>query len=69
MSAQNAVEEALKTMHLRVQGAGGAICISASGTPAFHFTTEKMAWAFVKADQISWGLDPKEHNTEDVHLL
>jgi hypothetical protein len=53
-------------MNSRVKGAGGAICISASGEAAFHFTTERMAWAIAKADVLSWGLDPNEHNTEMI---
>jgi isoaspartyl peptidase/L-asparaginase-like protein (Ntn-hydrolase superfamily) len=64
MTAQNAVEESLRFMNSRVKGAGGAICISASGEAAFHFTTERMAWAIAKADVLSWGLDPNERNTE-----
>jgi isoaspartyl peptidase/L-asparaginase-like protein (Ntn-hydrolase superfamily) len=64
MNAQNAVEESLRFMNSRVKGAGGAICISASGEAAFHFTTERMAWAIAKADVLSWGLDPNERNTE-----
>lgn len=64
MNAQNAVEQSLRLMNSRIKGAGGAICISASGEAAFHFTTERMAWAIAKADVLSWGLDPNEHNTE-----
>ena len=64
MNAQNAVEESLRFMNSRVKGAGGAICISASGEAAFHFTTERMAWAIAKADVLSWGLDPNERNME-----
>lgn len=53
-------------MSKRVQGAGGAICISATGEAAFHFTTERMAWAIVKDDVLSWGLDPSESNEEKL---
>lgn len=66
MKAQEAVEQSLQLMNSRVKGAGGAICISASGEPAFHFTTERMAWAIAKADVLSWGLDPKESNVEKM---
>ena len=63
---QTATEEALEYMNKRVQGAGGAICISATGETAFHFTTEKMAWASVEDDVLSWGLDPAERNEEKL---
>ncbi|XP_057377341.1 isoaspartyl peptidase/L-asparaginase-like [Daphnia carinata] len=66
MKAQEAVEQSLQLMNSRVKGAGGAICISASGEPAFHFTTERMAWAIAKADVLSWGLDPNECNIEKM---
>lgn len=66
MEAQKAVEHSLELMNKRVSGAGGAICISASGEPAFHFTTERMAWAIAKANVLSWGLDPNERNTEMI---
>ncbi|KAI9561701.1 hypothetical protein GHT06_012661 [Daphnia sinensis] len=66
MRAQEAVEQSLQLMNSRVKGAGGAICISASGEPAFHFTTERMAWAIAKADVLSWGLDPNESNVEKM---
>jgi hypothetical protein len=56
-------------MHLRVQGAGGAICLSSSGEPAFYFTTERMAWAIAQGNIISWGLERDEHNSENVDLL
>ncbi len=66
MKAQNAVEQSLRLMNSKVKGAGGVICISASGEAAFNFTTERMAWAIAKADVLSWGLDPKEYNTEKM---
>lgn len=66
MSPESALERALERMETKVKGAGGAICISANGEAAFRFTTERMAWAMVKADVLSWGLDPNEHNHEEV---
>lgn len=66
MEAQKAVKQSLQLMNSKVKGAGGAICISASGQVAFHFTTQRMAWAIAKADILSWGLDPNEHHTEKL---
>ena len=53
-------------MNLRVKGAGGVVCISAKGEPAFHFTTERMAWAIARQGELSWGLDPNEINREKI---
>jgi len=66
VAVQSAVQQSLEFMGKRVQGAGGAICISATGEAAFHFTTERMAWAIVKDDVLSWGLDPGELNEEKL---
>lgn len=66
MSAQPAVEKSLQLMKSKVKGAGGAICISASGEAAFSFTTERMAWAVAKTDVVTWGLDPEETNSEKL---
>jgi len=68
IGAKSAVEQSLEFMNKRVKGAGGAICISATGEAAFHFTTERMAWAIVKDDILSWGLDPGELNEEKLQL-
>ena len=68
IGAKSAVEQSLEFMNKRVKGAGGAICISATGEAAFHFTTERMAWAVVKDDILSWGLDPGELNEEKLQL-
>lgn len=53
-------------MNSRVKGAGGVICISAIGETAFHFTTERMAWAIAKQGELSWGLNPNEFNQEKL---
>lgn len=66
MGAQKAVERSLQFMNSRVKGAGGAICISASGEVGFHFTTVRMAWAFAKGGDLTWGLDPNERNIERI---
>ena len=60
MSAQAAVERALDFMNERVLGAGGAICITRKGEIGFHFTTQRMAWAFIKQGIFKWGLNPGE---------
>ena len=65
-SAQTALENSLELMSKRVNGAGGAICISAKGETAFHFTTERMAWAAVKNNTLNWGLNPGENEQEPV---
>ena len=44
-SAANATFMELAAMQERVQGCGGAICVSRDGTPGFWHTTEQMPWA------------------------
>lgn len=60
------MENSLNYMNSRVKGAGGVICISANGEAAFHFTTERMAWAIAKQGELTWGLDPSELNRENI---
>lgn len=51
-------------MTQRVQGSGGAVVLSSSGDTAACFTTERMAWAWVKDGEVHFGLDPGQHEKE-----
>lgn len=60
MSAQKASEEALQKMADRVKGHGGVVTVSKDGDIGKHFTTERMAWAWIKAGKLHYGLNSGE---------
>ncbi|XP_041350653.1 isoaspartyl peptidase/L-asparaginase-like [Gigantopelta aegis] len=60
LSPQEASESALRSMAERVSGSGGVITISNHGNVGKHFTTERMAWAWLKEGQMHYGLNPGE---------
>ena len=60
LSAQEASESALRSMAQRVSGSGGVVTISCHGDIGVHFTTERMAWAWMKEGQLHYGLNPGE---------
>ncbi|MGH0140243.1 UNVERIFIED_CONTAM: hypothetical protein FKN15_023070 [Acipenser sinensis] len=68
-SPEQATDEALQYMAERVNGAGGAIVISPDGNWAARFTTERMAWASIKEDTLSYGLNPKEMFNEKTFRI
>lgn len=57
MSAQKASEVALQKMADRVKGHGGVVTVSKDGDIGKHFTTERMAWAWIKAGKLHYGLN------------
>ncbi|MBN3270994.1 ASGL1 asparaginase, partial [Polyodon spathula] len=68
-SPEQATDEALQYMGKRVHGAGGAIVVSPDGKWAARFTTERMAWASIKEDTLSYGLNPKEMFNEKTFRI
>ena len=57
LSAQKAGDIALANMATRVDGYGGVIVIDQDGNVAKSFTTERMAWAWIKEDVLHHGID------------
>ena len=45
-------------MTQRLSGAGGAVVVSNRGDIGFHFTTERMAWAWAKSGTVHYGINP-----------
>ncbi|GIY39407.1 hypothetical protein CDAR_85281 [Caerostris darwini] len=68
MSAHDAVVAGLEYMKNRVQGYGGAICVSNSGDIGVHFTTEHMAWGYRKGNVIHFGFRPNEDISDVVQI-
>lgn len=64
--AQAAADNALDTMAKRVKGYGGVIVLSNKGDAVRSFTTERMAWAFIKKDLLHYGINVGEMCTERV---
>ncbi|XP_060077111.1 isoaspartyl peptidase/L-asparaginase-like [Ylistrum balloti] len=67
MDPQTASETALSFMAVRVQGSGGVVVLNNCGNPGKYFTTERMAWAWIKDDILHYGLNPGEDFSENVH--
>lgn len=57
---------ALDHMTKRVQGSGGVVVIREGGEVAAKFTTERMAWAWIKDGFLHYGLDPDQHMEEKL---
>lgn len=66
MSAQEASEKALLNMSSRVGGSGGVVTLDKTGEIGKHFTTERMAWSWIKEGKLHYGLNPGEDFSKDV---
>lgn len=64
MSPDEASRCALEHMAQRVKGFGGVVVVSRTGQVAANFTTERMAWAWVKDGELHCGLEPKQDDKE-----
>ncbi|XP_076443178.1 isoaspartyl peptidase/L-asparaginase-like [Babylonia areolata] len=65
-SPDAASRTALDHMTRRVQGSGGVVVVSAGGEVGVNFTTQRMAWAWVKDGQVHSGLDAGQHDLEPL---
>ncbi|XP_069091850.1 isoaspartyl peptidase/L-asparaginase-like isoform X1 [Pleurodeles waltl] len=61
-----AADAALSYMKNRVHGHGGVIAINKSGDWTAKFTTQRMAWAAIKDDLLTYGLNPDENLLDDI---
>ncbi|KAK2707270.1 isoaspartyl peptidase/L-asparaginase-like [Artemia franciscana] len=68
-TADDACKMALSDMAERVHGAGGLIAISKNGDIGYHFTTERMAWAYASDDLVTSGLDPGDSEVFSMSKL
>ncbi|XP_064600518.1 isoaspartyl peptidase/L-asparaginase-like isoform X2 [Liolophura sinensis] len=66
LSPQKALESALEFMTSRVKGSGGGVAVSKDGQVGLHFTTQRMAWAWLKQNQLHYGLDHQEDCVEKI---
>lgn len=66
MSTKDAVVAGLEYMQNRINGAcAGVVAVGNNGDVGIHFTTDRMAWAYRKAEQMKFGVNPKEVLSED----
>ena len=66
VAAKGAAEAGLRYMASRVHGFGGVVGIGPGGDIAHVFTTERMAWASIKGNELHSGLNPNEDIVEDL---
>ena len=59
LSPSEAAKASLAEMKRKVDGSGGIIIVNNKGEVGFHFTTERMAWAFIKDGNLVSGIDKK----------
>ncbi|KAK0046875.1 isoaspartyl peptidase/L-asparaginase [Biomphalaria pfeifferi] len=65
-SAKEASQKSLELMSTRLGSAGGLIVIDKNGDVAHHFTTNRMAWAQIKKENLKYGIDPTVEFTETL---
>ena len=61
-----ATEEALAYMKERTGETGGVITVSSIGDVGFYFTSNRMAWAYVKNDQVHYGINKNDHFSDNL---
>lgn len=63
-NAATATQRVLEAMTARLEQTAGAITIDASGNVGFFWTSEKMAWAYRKGDEVHYGIKHGEDYVE-----
>lgn len=67
LSAQEATVKAVKYMTERLNNTAGAVTLSKTGDVGVYFSSKRMAWSYVKAGKIHFGIDHDDHQTEDFN--
>ncbi|CAG9860104.1 unnamed protein product [Phyllotreta striolata] len=65
-TAQEATKDVLEKMTARLKNTAGAITLDKEGKVGVFFTSEKMAWAYRKTNEIHYGIYPDQHETEEA---
>jgi beta-aspartyl-peptidase (threonine type) len=58
---QEAAQEGLDFMRLRLDGFGGVIAVAATGKVGVCFSTFRMPWAYRTTDELHYGIDKGDH--------
>ncbi|KAF2902114.1 hypothetical protein ILUMI_04077 [Ignelater luminosus] len=65
-SAQDATNKCVEAMTERLNNTAGAITLSKDGSVGIGFSTNRMSWAYIKDNEIHFGIDHNEHNVESL---
>ncbi|CAB3229951.1 unnamed protein product [Arctia plantaginis] len=60
LDAQTATTKAVNGMTSKLKNTAGAITLSKDGNVGVHFSSKRMAWAYVKANLIFYGIEQSE---------
>ncbi|XP_055914190.1 probable isoaspartyl peptidase/L-asparaginase GA20639 [Eupeodes corollae] len=63
---QQATEDATREMTQRLIGTGGAITLDKQGEVGIYFSSERMAWGYVKDNKLIYGINKGEIYREDL---
>lgn len=66
VGVQTATKDACEDMTRKFEGEGGAISIASNGEVGVAFTSQRMSWAYRKKDNLVYGIERNETNTETV---
>ena len=69
MDPKGATEKALNYMLKRTGETGGAITVSNKGDIGLHFTSDRMPWAYVKNDEVHYGVHLQHEYVETLNEL
>ncbi|XP_066151637.1 probable isoaspartyl peptidase/L-asparaginase CG7860 isoform X2 [Euwallacea fornicatus] len=65
-TAHEATNEVMESMTSRLNNFAGAITISKSGEIGVGFTSQRMAWAYRKGNEIHYGIEKGQHKIEKI---
>ena len=63
---QEAVQEALELMKLRVRGEGGVIAVDKYGQLGFDWNSQMMAWAWGRGGKLHYGIERGDDFVEEL---
>lgn len=65
-TAQEATSECIARMTKRLDNTAGAITLSRNGDIGIGFSTNRMAWAYRKGEELHFGIEQKQHEVEKL---
>lgn len=64
--AETATRTVLEEMTARLSQTAGAITIDAAGNVGLYWTSEKMAWAYLRGNRVHYGIRHGDDFSEDA---
>ncbi|XP_041978645.1 probable isoaspartyl peptidase/L-asparaginase GA20639 isoform X2 [Aricia agestis] len=65
LSADEATKTAVEGMTSRLKNTAGAITLSKDGDVGMHFSSNRMAWAYIKSNKIFYGINKDQELVDD----